>query len=144
MEVDGDGMLTGTISILAQNPNNDFTEDPKGFEELRQPDTKIGPSGVTPLNGPDGLALDALGRVWVASVFGDNLTVLDPHTGEILETVGSSAVAQGGLLRQPASLTFVGGRILATNLGLFHDASEPWSVAEFTVGVMGAGGNGDY
>lgn len=144
MEVDRDGMLTGGISILAQNPNNDFTEDPKGFEELRQPDTKIGASGATPLNGPDGLALDSLGRIWVASVFGDNLTVLDPQSGEILETVGSSAVAQGGLLRQPASLTFVRDKILATNLGLFHDSSEPWSVAEFTVGVEGAGGNGNY
>jgi sugar lactone lactonase YvrE len=144
MEVDRDGMLTGAISVLAQNPNNDFTEDPKGFEELRKPDTQIGPSAVTALNGPDGLALDSSGRVWVASVFGDNLTVLDPHTGEILETVGTSAVAQGGLLRQPASLTFAGDRILTTNLGLFHDASEPWSVAEFTVGVKGAGGNGNY
>ena len=144
MEVDHAGMLTGGISILAQNPNNDFTEDPIGFEELRQPDTKIGASGATALNGPDGLALDSLGRIWVASVFGDNLTVLDPQTGEILETVGSSAVAQGGLLRQPASLTFVRDKVLATNLGLFHDASEPWSVAEFSVGVEGAGGNGNY
>jgi sugar lactone lactonase YvrE len=144
MEVNSDGMLTGGISTLAQNINDDFTEDPKGFEELRKPDTKIGISAATPLNGPDGLALDALGRIWVASVFGDNLTVLDAQTGRILQTVGSSAVVQGGLLRQPASLTFVGNRILATNLGLFHDATEPWSVAEFTVKTEGAAGDGNY
>jgi len=144
MEVDPDGMLTGGISMLAQNRNDDFTEDPVGFEELRRPDTQIGRSGATPLNGPDGLALDSRGRIWVASVFGDNLTVLDPHTGAVLETVGSSAIAQGGLLRQPASLTFVRDTILTTNLGLFHDATQPWSVAQFDVGVTGAGDNGNY
>jgi hypothetical protein len=75
MEVDRDGMLTGDISILAQNRNDDFTEDPVGFEQLRRPGTKIDRSAATPLNGPDGLALDSRGRIWVASVFGDNLTV---------------------------------------------------------------------
>jgi hypothetical protein len=71
---------------------------------------------------------------------GDNLTELDSTTGAILGTVGSSAVIQHGLLNTPASITFVGQNILATNLGLF---SEPWSVAEYLIGVAGAGGNGN-
>jgi len=95
----------------------------------------------TPLNGPDGLALDEQGHLWVASVFGDNLTELDPKTGAILGTVGSSAVTQHGLLNTPASLTFLDHNILATNLGLF---TQPWGVAEYPVGVGGAGGNGNW
>ncbi|MBV8397793.1 MAG: SMP-30/gluconolactonase/LRE family protein [Acetobacteraceae bacterium] len=141
MPMGADGMPTGEIRTLAQNLNDDYIQDPKGFEELRFPDTRIGATAGTPLNGPDGLALDSAGRIWVADAFGDNLTILDPQNGRIEGTIGSSAVTQGGLLNAPASLTFVGDRIFATNLGLF---GPPWSVADFKVGVTGAGGNGNY
>jgi hypothetical protein len=87
------------------------------------------------------MALDSAGRIWVADAFGDNLTILDPHSGRIEGTIGSSAITQGGLLNAPASLTFVDDRVFATNLGLF---GPPWSVADFRVGVTGAGGNGNY
>ena len=140
MDVGPDGMVTGNIRVLAQNLNNDLMQEPAGFESLKRPDTRIGATAGTPLNGPDGLALDAKGHLWVADVFGDNRTELDPDTGAILGTVGSSAITQGGLLNSPASITFVGQNILATNLGLF---SQPWSVAEYPVGVAGAGGNGN-
>ena len=146
LDVGPDGMLTGKLRVLAQNLNDAFTEEPVGFESLKGPNTKIGPSAATPLNGPDGLAIDSRGRIWVASVFGDNLTVLNPDTGHVLFTIGSSALALGGLLRQPASLTFVGERVLTTNLGLFQDPKTPsamWSVVEFDVNVTGAGGNGN-
>ncbi len=139
--VDPNGMLDGTIKVLAQNLNNDLMEEPTGFEGLKRPDTRIGITAGTPLNGPDGLALDEQGHIWVASVFGDNLTELDPNTGAILGTVGSSAITQHGLLNAPASLTFVGHNVLATNLGLF---TQPWSVAEYPVGIGVAGGNGNY
>jgi sugar lactone lactonase YvrE len=135
-----DGMPTGQIHTLAQNLNNDLMVDPSGFESLRFPDTRIGISAGTPLNGPDGLAIDALGNIWAANAFSDSLTIVDPATGRIEGSIGSSAATSNGLLDQPASLTFAGGRVYVTNLNLFGNA---WGVTSFAVGVPGAGGNGN-
>ena len=142
------GKLTDNGSIFAQNINHDLEEDPTGFDALKFPDTKIGASASTPLNGPDGLALDSKGRIWVASNLGDNLTVLDPNTGKVVTTFGTSAVTQGGLLNQPAGMTFVGNTVYCTNLGIFTglagSPSLPFTVVSFDAGVSGAGGNGNY
>jgi sugar lactone lactonase YvrE len=142
------GQLTDSGSVFAQNVNHDLEEYPTGFDALVLPDTKIGASASTPLNGPDGLALDSQGRIWVASNLGDNLTVLDPTTGKVVETFGTSAVTQKGLLNQPAGMTFVGNTVYCTNLGIFTGLAGspnlPFTVASFDAGVSGAGGNGNY
>ena len=142
------GKLTDNGSVFAQNVNDDLEEYPTGFDALKLPDTKIGASASTPLNGPDGLALDSQGRIWVASNLGDNLTVLDPKTGKVVETFGTSAVTQNGLLNQPAGMTFVGNTVYCTNLGIFTGLAGspnlPFTVASFDAGVSGAGGNGNY
>lgn len=141
------GQLTDSGSVFAQNVNHDLEEYPTGFDALDLPDTKIGASASTPLNGPDGLALDSQGRIWVASNLGDNLTVLDPATGNVVETFGTSAVTQNGLLNQPAGMTFVGNTVYCTNLGIFTGLAGspnlPFTVASFDAGVSGAGGNGN-
>ena len=146
--VNDSGRLTDTGSVFAQNVNDDLEEYPTGFGALDLPDTKIGASASTPLNGPDGLALDSLGRIWVASNLGDNLTVLDPKTGKVVKTLGTSAVTQNGLLNQPAGMTFVGNTVYCTNLGIFTGLAGtpnlPFTVASFDAGVSGAGGNGNY
>jgi sugar lactone lactonase YvrE len=135
------GMPTGQITTLIQNRNDDLMADPTTFEALRWPDTRIGISAGTPLNGPDGLPLDAAGNIWVANAFSDSLTIVDPVTGRIEGSIGSSAATSKGLLDQPASLTFSGGRVYATNLNLFGTA---WGVVSFDANVYGAGGNGNY
>jgi sugar lactone lactonase YvrE len=147
-DVNAQGQLTGAKHIVAQNLNNDLELYPTGFEAILRPDTHIGASATTPLNGPDGLALDSLGHLWVDAVFGDNVSVLNPQTSHVLATYGSSAATQGGLLNAPASLTFVGTHLYTTNLGIFSDGQNgnpalPWTVVGFDVGVTGAGGNGN-
>jgi glutamine cyclotransferase len=145
--VNDTGQLTDNGRIFAQNINHDLEEYPTGFDALVFPDTKFGASASTPLNGPDGLALDSKGRVWVASNLGDNITVLD-HKGNVVKTYGRSEVTAHGLLNQPASLTFVGDSVYTTNLGIFTGLAGtpklPFTVVSFDVGVTGAGGNGNY
>lgn len=146
-DVNAKGQVTGNARIFAQHLNPDLEEYPTGFDALVQPNTRIGASASTPLNGPDGLALDSKGRVWVASNLGDNVTVLDRH-GKVVKTYGTSAVTAHGLLNQPASLTFVGDSVYTTNLSIFTGLAGqpklPFTVVSFDVGVTGAGGNGNY
>jgi sugar lactone lactonase YvrE len=146
-DVNSQGQVTGNARIFAQNLNINLEEYPTGFDALMQVGTQIGPSASTWLHGPDGLALDSQGDVWVASNLGDNLTELDP-TGQLIATYGSSAVTASGLLNQPASLTFVGTSIYATQLSIFTGLAGqpilPFGVVSYNVGVSGAGGNGNY
>ena len=146
-DVNTQGRVTGNARIFAQHLNPDLEEYPTGFTGLIQKNTKIGPSASTPLNGPDGLALDSQGRVWVASNLGDNITVLDCR-GHVVKTYGTSAVTAHGLLNQPASLTFAGSSVYTTNLSIFTGLAGkpklPFTVVSFDVGVTGAGGNGNY
>jgi sugar lactone lactonase YvrE len=145
--VNDEGQVTDSGHLFAQNLNDDLEEYPTGFSALVLPDTKIGASASTPLNGPDGLALDSKGRIWVASNLGDNLTVLD-SAGKVVTTFGTSAVTQGGLLNQPSGMTFVGDTVYCSNLGIFTGLAGtpniPWRIVSFNAGVTGAGGNGNY
>ena len=146
-DVNKQGQVTGNARIFAQNKNDDLEEYPTGFTGLLQSDTQIGPAASTWLNGPDGLALDSQGDVWVASNLGDNLTELN-STGQLIATYGTSAVTASGLLNQPASLTFVGTSLYATDLSIFTGLAGspnlPFRVVSYNVGVAGAGGNGNY
>ncbi len=147
-DVNEAGQVTGNPRVFAQHVNPDLEENPTGFDPLKQKDTKIGPSASTPLNGPDGLALDNLGHIWVASILGDNLTALDPKTGNVITTYGTSAVTQDGILNNPAGMTFVGDSVYCSNLGIFTGlAGKPnlsFRIAAFKIGVPGAGSNGNY
>jgi hypothetical protein len=142
--------------IFAQNINYDLEEYPTGFKALlyrpaQKPScSSKAPYGTsaasTPLNGPDGLALDTNGNIWVASNLGDNLTVLDPN-GNVLTTYGTSEVTQGGLLNQPSGMTFVGTTVYCSNLGIFTGLAgtiSTFTLVSFNAGVNGAGGNGNY
>jgi hypothetical protein len=141
------GQVTGPGHIFAQHINDDLEEYPTGFDALVQPDTKFGASATTPLNGPDGLALDSQGRIWVADALGDNLTVLSP-SGDVIAMYGTSAVTQHGILNNPAGMTFVGTRVYCSNMGIFTGLAGtpnlPFRIASFDAGVLGAGGNGNY
>jgi SMP-30/Gluconolactonase/LRE-like region len=142
--------------IFAQNINYDLEEYPTGFKALlyrpaQKPScSSTAPYGTsaasTPLNGPDGLALDTNGNIWVASNLGDNLTVLDPN-GNVVTTYGTSEVTQNGLLNQPSGMTFVGTTVYCSNLGIFTGLAgtiSTFTLVAFNVGVNGAGGNGNY
>jgi sugar lactone lactonase YvrE len=147
-DVNAQGNVTGNARIFAQRPNQDLETYPTGFEGVIEPNTHIGPSATTPINGPDGLAMDSLGRIWAASVFGDNVSVFNQNTGAVVRTLGSSAATQNGLLNASTNMTFVGEDLFVTNLGLFTDGSNgnpslPWTIVKFDAGVTGAGGNGN-
>jgi sugar lactone lactonase YvrE len=132
-DVNNKGIVTGKPQVLAQNLNDDLEEYPTGFDALVLPDTKIGPSASTPLNGPDGLRVDKDGKIYVSSIFGDNITVLSPN-GKILGTYGTSAVTSNGLLNSPTSVDFEGNQVLVTNLALFTGLAgeqRPFTVISF-------------
>jgi sugar lactone lactonase YvrE len=105
----------------------------------------IGPSASTPLNGPDGLAMDDEGHIWVASNLGDNLTELDKD-GKVLRVIGKSSVTSDGDLNQPASITFHERRIYATDLTIFTAFAGtpiPFRVVSYPVGENGFQHNGN-
>jgi len=134
--VSAQGKVSGPPRVFAHYPNNDMPEYPYGFEALIQPDTRIGLTAGTPMNGPDGLKTDENGLIWAASFFGDNLTALDPETGRIVKTLGSSAVTAGGTLNNPTGIAFAGNSVFCSNLGIFTDSSNPnpvlpWRIARF-------------
>lgn len=147
-DVNDQGQITGHPRIFAQHRNDDLEEYPTGFDALKQKSTRIGASASTPLHGPDGLDLDSQGHLWVSSNLGDNLTVLDPRTGNVIATYGTSAVTQGGLLNQPSNVTWVGTTAYCSNLGIFTGLAGkpklPFTIVAFKVGVTGAGGNGQW
>ncbi len=74
--------------------------------------------------------------------------MLDAKTGKVITTYGTSAVTQGGVLNNPAGMTFVGTTVYCSNLGIFTGlAGKPklaFRLAAFKVGISGAGGNGNY
>jgi hypothetical protein len=155
-DVDRNGHVSSDGRIWAQNINDDLQQYPSGFDVLVFGTTHLGASANTPINGPDGLALDEDGNVWAASILGDNLTVLNGRNGHVIRTVGKSAATQGGLLNMPAGMTFIDNEVYNTNLGLFADGSThnvngtdftnaalPWTVTRQYAGVEGAGGNGN-
>ncbi len=127
------GVVTGKPRILAQNLNDDLEEYPTGFDKLVLPDTKIGASASTPLNGADGLRVDKDGKIYVSSGYGDNITVLSPK-GEIEGTYGTSAVTSNGLLNAPTSVGFVDNKVLVTNSALLTGLAgeqRPFTVISF-------------
>lgn len=113
--------------------NDDLEEYPTGFDKLVLPDTKIGASASTPLNGADGLRVDKDGKIYVSSGYGDNITVLSPK-GEIEGTYGTSAVTSNGLLNAPTSVGFVDNKVLVTNSALLTGLAgeqRPFTVISF-------------
>ena len=55
----------------------------------------------SPLHGANGIMFDANDQLYIASVFGREIVVMDPETGEITDILG---VAQG--VEGPDYLTF--------------------------------------
>lgn len=128
-DVNAHGQVVSNGRIFAQHRNPDLEIYPTGFDALVEPDTHFGPSATTALNGPDGLQLDLDGNLWASCVLGDNLTELNPHTGAVIRTLGTSANTQGGLLNAPTNTAFVGNKIFTSNLGIF--SSLPWTIVQF-------------
>lgn len=127
--VNAQGQVVSNGRIFAQRRNPDLEIYPTGFDALVEPDTHFGASATTALNGPDGLELDLEGNLWASCILGDNLTELNPHTGAVIRTLGTSANTQGGLLNAPTNTAFIGDKIFASNLGIF--SSLPWTIAQF-------------
>lgn len=50
--------------------------------------TEVFVEGATLSGGANGMAFDAQDRLFIANVFGDGITVLDPDTGEVIERLG--------------------------------------------------------
>ncbi len=127
--VNEQGRVVSNGRIFAQHRNPDLETYPTGFDALVEPDTHFGASATTALNGPDGLELDLNGNLWASCVLGDNLTELNPRTGAVIRTLGTSATTQHGLLNAPTNTAFVGDKIFTSNLGIF--SSLPWTIVQF-------------
>jgi sugar lactone lactonase YvrE len=148
-DVNASGRISSDGRPFAKFPNPDLELYPNNFTGLFGPNTRLGFSASTPVNGPDGLALDAEGNLWVASILGDNLAVLDPKDGHVIRTLGSSAESSNGFLNMPAGMTFIGSRVYNANLGLFADGTNgnpllPFTVTSQDAFTTGFGGNGNH
>jgi SMP-30/gluconolaconase/LRE-like protein len=147
-----DGQVTGPGRVFASSWNPAVESDPTaaGYGVLLTGvlGATIGGQASTALNGPDGLATDQNGEIWVADVLGDNVAEVCTD-GSIQKTFGKSAVtdpADGGLLNMPASVTFSGLLIYTTNLAMFTGlagTTNSWSVTSYNAGVHGAQSNGN-
>jgi DNA-binding beta-propeller fold protein YncE len=92
----------------------------KGAEPFSVRDGKpIGRSSV--LNGPNGLNVGPDGKVYVASVFGDEITVHDPENGAILDRIGPERGVHGpdDVVVAPDG-TIYWTELLAGNVGLLR------------------------
>jgi sugar lactone lactonase YvrE len=135
------GQVKGNGRVFAKYFNPDLEVAPiNGLEGMMLADTRIGASATTPINGPDGVAVDNQGRVWAVSLFGDNVTVFNPKNGKIVASYGNSALNQGGILNAPSNITFVDNAAYITNLGLFTDGTKgnpklPFTIVKLSLGV---------
>jgi sugar lactone lactonase YvrE len=103
------------------------------------------------INGADGVILDRDDNLWVAANQADEIVVVDP-TGRAIAKLGDfGGAVRNGIPKQllfPASLRFLGNRLLVTNLALdlrlfdptFLTVDSPWCalVTRYTVSVLPA------
>lgn len=104
---------------------------------------------VNGINGADGLLVDDGGNLWVAANQADEIVVVDPTSRVIAKLGDFDGVKKGvpsGLLF-PASIRFLGDRLLVTNLaldlrlfGLAPAVDSEWcaDVTRYTVSILPA------
>ena len=96
-------------------------------------------AGQQPAEGPDGFALAASGKVYVALAGTNQLMVLSP-TGEELARVPATPVENEMLpvpFDTPASVAFSGESVLVTNQSYFAGNPDSWVVYDIFAGEPG-------
>jgi len=82
--------------------------------------------------GPDGFAIGASGNVYVADALSNALRVLSPRGQEIASTRAADA-AQEVPFNMPASVAFLGDRVLVTNQAYFGGTAAEQAVLDVYV-----------
>jgi sugar lactone lactonase YvrE len=108
---------------------------------------------VNSINGADGLLVDHQDNVWVAANQADEIVVVD-ETGRAIAKLGDFEGVRNGVPRGllfPASIRFLGDRLLVTNLALdlrlfnpaFVAVDSAWAakVKRYTVSVISVRGD---
>lgn len=87
-----------------------------------------------PAEGPDGLALGASGRIYVALVTTHHILVLEPDGTEFARVPDPVANLQQEIpFDSPASIAFRGTSILVTNHAYFTEDEDSWAVLDMEV-----------
>jgi sugar lactone lactonase YvrE len=92
-----------------------------------------------PFDVPDGIALAKSGNIWVALAGPDQVGVIDP-TGREVARVPASMVENSQQeipFDKPASVAFLGKRVLVTNQSLFNRDPQHWAVLAIEAGEEG-------
>jgi sugar lactone lactonase YvrE len=92
-----------------------------------------------PFDVPDGIALAKSGNIWVALAGPDQVGVIDPSGREVARIPQSMTQnsQQEIPFDKPASVAFLGERVLVTNQSLFNRNPQNWAVLAVTAGEPG-------
>jgi sugar lactone lactonase YvrE len=92
-----------------------------------------------PVDGPDGIAIARSGNVYVALAVPNQLLVLSPEFEELARVPGDPAanMSQEVPFDGPASLAFLGRRLLMTNQSTFRSDPASWAVFDIFAGERG-------
>jgi sugar lactone lactonase YvrE len=92
-----------------------------------------------PLDGPDGFAIARSGNVYVALAGANQVVLLSPQFAELARTPPDPAANQAEEvpLDAPASLAFLGQRLLVTNHSAIRGDPSSWAVLDVFAGERG-------
>lgn len=92
-----------------------------------------------PLDGPDGFAIARSGNVYVALAGANQVLVLGPDGGELARVPATPIENQQQEVPfdTPASVAFLGDRILVTNQSFFTGTEDHWTVLQVDAGEEG-------
>ena len=92
-----------------------------------------------PFDVPDGIALARSGNIWVALAGPDQVGVIEPSGREIARVPQSMTQnsQQEIPFDKPASVAFLGNRVLVTNQSLFNRNPQNWAVLAVAAGEPG-------
>jgi SMP-30/gluconolaconase/LRE-like protein len=118
--------LTGRLYTVAVQPNGSAGKLTQVWESL-------------PLDGPDGFAIARSGNVYIALAGANQIVLLSPQFAELARAPSDPAANQAEEvpLDAPASLAFLGQRLLMTNHSAIRGDSSSWAVLDVFAGERG-------
>jgi sugar lactone lactonase YvrE len=139
-------MADGRTLLFANTASNPFAGDPttgRLYTVQVQDDGTAGPLTQVweslPLDGPDGLAIGRSGNVYVALAGANQVALLSPEFAELARVPSDPLANQQEEipLDGPASLAFLGERLLISNHSPIRGDPDSWAILDLFAGESG-------